>query len=602
MNACCRSEYFFTYGTNLIVDTSCCIACGVTVSFNNFLFNGCIIASGAMLTCGKTGFGASGSFCFVNNDVVTESGDFFLCNGLVIASGAMLTRGKTGFGASGSFCVVNNDIVIESINCLVFCFVTYGALTGFVSCYGARRSRGLSPFAPSVTLCINDDGVSGKFRITYGAVNYVVIAAAVFAISCYFFFYNDVACGVTVCGNSNSFSRKFIAANRAVNYVVISSCVFAIGIYVVFHNGFACGVTLCGNSNSFSRKFIAANRAVNYVVISSCVFAIGIYVVFYNDFTFGVTVFINVVCFIRVATYASVSGITLIGAGRSGYSGVVSVFAYNVIVAVLNGVVAVGYLVCVFAIIGVVSGVEVLEGTTVNDDGSELFFLVDVEEVSVAVVKLISGERTAVDNYYAGSGCVDTCATTGSEGTVFDGNLCTVCSRNYASAIAVLAAFHCAVTGNGNLNACAISPKNVNNALKVGPISSDCFAVQVDGYCLSGFKLDVACQIDVGCQLNVVACIENCLEVSLVCNCNGFACVNCYLFAFASAGGNEIKYAVDHCVCFGCCVTGYGNFYLGRVIATRAGLVSFPTDFGASRSLCCVLNVSVTESTNYFRF
>ena len=156
-------ESFAAYGTDLSGSTGCCITCGMTESVNCFLSNDNLVTYGAVLTFGKTGFGAVGSFCCVNYFGVTES--------------------VNGDGFSGKFffanCAVNYVIiaaVVYTIGCL---FVFY------------------NDFACGVTESVNGDGFSGDFCVTYRAVNYVVIAAVVYTISCLFVFYNGFACGVT---------------------------------------------------------------------------------------------------------------------------------------------------------------------------------------------------------------------------------------------------------------------------------------------------------------------------------------------------------------------------------------------------------------------
>ena len=115
-------------------------ACGVTKSFN-FISNISVATSGAGVS-GETAFGASRSSY---NCAVRVTGCFnnFLCNSFSIASGAMLTCGQTGFGASGSYCFVDNDIVTES--CAVGCLT-----------YGTGLSSGAVCIYPSVLVLFND--------------------------------------------------------------------------------------------------------------------------------------------------------------------------------------------------------------------------------------------------------------------------------------------------------------------------------------------------------------------------------------------------------------------------------------------------------------
>ena len=281
-------------------------------------------------------------------------------------------------------------------------------------------------------------------------------------------------------------------------------------------------VTFGVNSDGFSRKFFATCVAVNYVIVASVCCAGGIYVVFGN-------------CIAR------------------------SVLAYHIRIAILDGVTAVCYLVGVAcAIIGVVSGVEVLEGTTVNDDGAAFFCLVNVEEVANAIVEFISGECTVFDNDFTVSACVDTCTTAGGEGAVFNGDLCTVSSGNYANFVAVLATNHCTVAGDGYCGSVSVfvgmRPKNVNNAGLVFPVGSNFVLIEIDYYIHRANKIDVACQIDVGGQNNIVACIENRLEVGFVGDFNDCAfyngLLNVYIIA-NTASVNEAKLFINNLVFFG---------------------------------------------------
>ena len=251
----------------------------------------------------------------------------------------------------------------------------------------------------------------------------------------------------------------------------------------------------------------------------------------------------------------------------------------NVIVAILDGVIAVCYLVGIGAVICVVSGVEVLEGTALNDDCAESFGFVNVEEVTVAKVILIGRECTTIDDDYALSGSIDACTATGCEGAVFNSNICTVGSGNYASFGAICAASHCAVAGDGYFDSFAASPKNVNNAVFVFPVGCDGFAGKVNGYLLTVFKLDHACQINVSRQLNAVACRENCLEIGFVGDFNGCAFFNDCNLIFALASGTIVENAVnDHILVS--TVTGSVNVF-GAFVAADATSISFNTLFGA---------------------
>ena len=89
-----------------------------------FLCNA-VVASCTVRTFGKTCFGTSRSYCFVNYHIVAKCVYFFLCNN-VVASCAMRAFGKTCFGTCRIYCLVNYHIVTK---CFALC-LTYGANCG----------------------------------------------------------------------------------------------------------------------------------------------------------------------------------------------------------------------------------------------------------------------------------------------------------------------------------------------------------------------------------------------------------------------------------------------------------------------------------------
>ena len=273
----------------------------------------------------------------------------------------------------------------------------------------------------------------------------------------------------------------------------------------------------------------------------------------------------------------------------------------NVIVAVLDGVIAVCYLVGVAAVICVVSGVEVYESTAVNGDGAEGgVVFINVEEVTVAKVILIGRECTTIDDDYALSGSIDACTAAGCEGAVFNSNICTVGSGNYARIRALCAARHCTVTGDGYYGVFAFSPKNVADA---SPVSRECVTVEIDFNVNITFEHEIFRKLNVGHKLNVVSCRENCLEVGFVGDFNGCAFFNDCNLIFALASGTIVENAVnDHILVS--TVTGCFDFYLGSVATTLAltSFVSVPTDFGAGGSLCLVFFEVVIGCVNGYFF
>ena len=110
------SKNFVTYGTDLSVFTISCCAFGVTECCNGILSNENLVTNGTLNTCGKTGFGTSGSNCINGSFGVAESGNLFLRLKSDATNGTLLTCGKTGFGTSGSNCINSYGIMNESRN------------------------------------------------------------------------------------------------------------------------------------------------------------------------------------------------------------------------------------------------------------------------------------------------------------------------------------------------------------------------------------------------------------------------------------------------------------------------------------------------------
>ena len=130
--------------------------------------------------------------------------------------------------------------------------------------------------------------------------------------------------------------------------------------------------------------------------------------------------------------------------------------ANYVVIAVLDGVVTVCYLVGVLCTVNcILRRIEVCVGTTVNGDSTDVFFaLVNVESVISAFVLLLCVEVTAVDSHNSSACRVDCCTATRDKRTVLDSYLCAVDSGDYFYVIYVIScacSCHCTVTGNGNV-------------------------------------------------------------------------------------------------------------------------------------------------------
>ena len=276
--------------------------------------------------------------------------------------------------------------------------------------------------------------------------------------------------------------------------------------------------------------------------------------------------------------------------------------AYNIIVAVLNGVVAVCYLVSeVCVIVVIVNRVIVYKLATVNVDFAKVFGInsfVDVENVPFTFTLLCSFELAAV-NVNDTVSCGGNNCTVGSRViiTAIDVYNCAIGRGNNRVGSAARAALHRALTVNGNYGSGTLCPKNFNNAVFVNPISGNGVAAKVDDN-LFAFDFNCACEFNVIGQDYAIACCENRLEVSLVCNFNDCAFFNNFSLVFASADSCVIKYAVNNGVCFGCCVTGCRNDFLsnGCISTSGAVLTCGQTVLGTSSSYCLVNNDVVTES------
>ena len=119
----------------------------------------------ASLACEVFNIAVGCTFCsnsFGLFHIVTESVNGFLCNKSFVAYGAVLALRQTGFGASGSDCFIDNLGVTESVDC--FCFsrkllVADGAVDNAViaACFGAGSfdSVFLNSFCGSMTVCVN---------------------------------------------------------------------------------------------------------------------------------------------------------------------------------------------------------------------------------------------------------------------------------------------------------------------------------------------------------------------------------------------------------------------------------------------------------------
>ena len=314
---------------------------------------------------------------------------------------------------------------------------------------------------------------------------------------------------------------------------------------------------------------------------------------------------IGVTINVGVTAYASVGGVAACFASRISYVRFVNVFAYNIGIIVLDGVIAICYFVsegC--AIVCIVNGVVVYELTTVNVDFAKVFGInsfVDVENVPFTFELLCSFELAAV-NVNGTVSCGENNCTVGSRViiTAIDVYNCAIGRGYNRVGSAARATLHRALTVNGNYGSGTLCPKNFNNAVFVNPISGNGVAAKVNDNFFA-FNFNCACEFNVSGQDHVVACLENFLDVVLGCNLDTvFICFNSLSCFYASAGVNVVEHTVNEFVFLDFGMAGCGDFYVRSIFALFASLVSFPTLIGASGSLCFVVDVCVTGSRDFF--
>ena len=143
--------------------------------------------------------------------------------------------------------------------------------------------------ALGVTGCRNNGVNSANLCLTYGTVNYGVITAINGTLRCYVILDNGCAVGVTECVNNSVYSAELFVTYGTVDYGVVATIVFAIRSYVVLGNGSAVGVTKCVNNSVYSAELFATYGTVNYGVIAALVYAVGSYVVLDNRSAIGMT-------------------------------------------------------------------------------------------------------------------------------------------------------------------------------------------------------------------------------------------------------------------------------------------------------------------------
>ena len=511
---------------------------------------------------------------------------------------------------SGELCIANstvNYVIVRACSCASRINIVFN-----------------NNLAAGMTESGNDCCGSANLCITYSTVNYCFVRACRCTSSINVIFDNCISLHVTLCRNLICFVS--VAANGA-----LISGVTVGGTSRISNNSIIL-VTKRVNCNSLSGNFLFANSTANYVIVFTCIYAIGSNVVFNNNLAIGVTESIGVICNVSIATNgASISCITAVFAIGLSYNCIVGVTlrrnnilcnknlvtygamraccetcscasrfnrrisndcmsAYCVNVTILNRVVAISKLVGVIAVICMVSGVEVMECTAVNGDSTKLFSLVNVEEVSVAEIVFSSREFTVENFDFATSCSVDTCATVRFECTVNDCNLCAIGSGNYASRFAVTCASHFTVTCDSNNNACAICPKNVNNAIFIVPSRVDCIACKVNNNVHSLGEVEVTCKCDVLFKSYAVTVCKSRSKERFIAYVNNFGSRNVLgllVFCIVAANRNVLDSTVNYLVCeFAPSVTG------SLCLVCNVGMVA------SGASVCCV-TCSLTSRSSY---
>ena len=232
-------EYMAASGTGLSGGAGCCRTRQVTESLGHLLCYGYVIASGAMITLGKTRCSAGSGNCFIGNDAVTESRleyvvasdtglsagagrtcaclvteslDDLLLYGFGITSGAMLTLGKAGGFAGGRNCFFNDDVV--TARCSEHCITYSTDLSGGTGCSGhvcrVSKSRNIASRYGRFnrTLCIGVNLFADRTSVVFFAAR-----SRAGCVDCFCFC--ELVAIVTLCANQrkSNLDRDCIVGN-----------------------------------------------------------------------------------------------------------------------------------------------------------------------------------------------------------------------------------------------------------------------------------------------------------------------------------------------------------------------------------------------------
>ena len=188
--------------------------------------------------------------------------------------------------------------------------------------------------------------------------------------------------------NSDGLTAQFLTTDGAVNNLVIGAVVHAVSSDFVLNNDLALGVTQCGNG-FLSNQDLATDGAV--LAFGQTSLGAGSFNSSVDDL--GVTQSVDFVSNIGVAAEgAGVGGVAILGAGGSGDYRLIFMLLHGVVLTVLDRAVALSQEAGVCALGSVVSGVPVLEGAAVDNDGA-FGLVVLIQSPDSAIVQ----EGAAVD-------------------------------------------------------------------------------------------------------------------------------------------------------------------------------------------------------------
>ena len=464
---------------------------GVRKLFNYCLSNKNCITNRAVLTFGKTCCCASRSLCRINNLSMTESLNCVISINMITADTCICCITVSLASRISNYCIVlvSKSLALSSVTsgacfrrctssinpsvfyakaCVAFvatvvfiCVMVTGSFNNFCFCCSTNFT----------SKCLNTCLFALRLSSDYTLIPSVTCSCNCFLCNKNYFTNRAVLtfCKTCFCtGSSNrlinnlgmtkSFNCFLCNENRVTNGAVLTfskTCIYAIGSNCLVSYF---GMTKRVNCNSLSLKLYLTYSTVNYVIVFTCIYAIGSNVVFNNNLAFGMTESVYVRVNVGVTAITSMSCVTLVNTVRIGNNCIVFVLAYCVNVAALDRVITISKLVCVIAVICMVSGVEVNELTACYVEYSAIFLFAIVaciENVVFVAKSLSSLKLTAVDInvgnkvvFSIGSCKYNVSNVSGVVITAIDSKSCAVESRNNGVNCAICAALHFAATNS----------------------------------------------------------------------------------------------------------------------------------------------------------